>query len=395
MEEVIVVDWVRTPRGRGSIRGGLHAFSPLDLVVHLMRALPQRVGLDPAEVGDVVLGCADQVGEQGGNLARTAALLAGWGPGVPGATVNRFCVSGLDAVGQVAARLRSGEYAVGVAGGVESTSRVPIFSDGGPLWSDPAVVSAIGSVHMGIAADLNATLDGFGRAELDGYAVETHGKAAAAWARGDFARSVIPMPGGLAHDELVRPDMSLESIADLPPAFAALGAAGQDEIALAASPLVERIEHRHTVASSPAMADGAVLVLLATARAAAERGWTPRARIVAGAGAAVDPVRMLTAGQEAVEAVLARTGIGADALGVVEFAEAFSALCLRLRRDLGFGEGRLNPWGGTMAMGHAFGATGAIIVGQLVDELEALDRRYGVAAVSGAAGLGSALLLER
>jgi acetyl-CoA C-acetyltransferase len=336
----------------------------------------------------VVLGAASQVGEQGANLARTAVLRAGWGSGVPGVTVNRFCASGLDAVAQTAARIRAGDLDLAVAGGVESVSRVPMFSDGGPLWSDP------GAVHMGVAADLNATIDGWTRDQLDGYAVETQAKAARAWEAGHYATSVVPV-GAFAADELVRRDTTAQALAALPPAFADLGRAGQDAAALAAHPAVGAIAHRHTVGTSPALADGAALVLLGSGAAAEATGLRPRARVVAAATVATDPVIMLTAGQEAVGKVLARAGLRPADVDVYEFAEAFSALCLRFRRDLDAGPDRLNPNGGTIAMGHAFGATGAILLGGCVDELERRDGRYGVAAVSGAAGLGVAVLIER
>ncbi|QFQ31536.2 acetyl-CoA C-acyltransferase [Janibacter melonis] len=400
MSDALVLDYVRTPRGKASPRGSLHEHTPVDLVLHLQRALVERTGLDPALVDDVAIGCAGQVDEQGANLARTATLLAGWGDDVPGVTLNRFCASGVDAVGQTAARVRGGDLGLAVAGGVESVSRVPMFTDRGPLWSDPATIRQIGSVHMGIAADLNATLDGFTREELDAYAVETHAKAARATQDGAFARSLVPVPHadgspGAAHDELVRPGTSLDALAALPPAFAQLGADGQDAIALGAYDGVDHIDHLHTVGTSPQMADAAALLLLGDEAAAARTGLRPRARVLAAASTSVNPVVMLTAGQSAVEQVIARAGLTPDDIDVFEFAEAFAALCLRFRRDLGVGPERMNPNGGTMAMGHAFGATGAILVGSCVEELERRDGRYGVAAVSGAAGLGVAVLVER
>nr|MDQ3402916.1 acetyl-CoA C-acyltransferase [Actinomycetota bacterium] len=230
MNEAYVLDYVRTARGYGSPLGGLHHLSPLDLVIGLQRALVER-GVEPSTVEDLVLGCASQTGEQGGNLARTATLLAGWGDGVPGVTVNRFCASGIDAVALTAARVRSGELSLAVAGGVESGSRVPMSSDRAPLWTDAEVVRHTGTVHMGVAADLNATLDGLSRDDLDGYAWESQHKAVSAWRAGTFTRSVIPI-GGLALDELIRPDTSRASLAALPPAFAAVGAQGQDRLAL-------------------------------------------------------------------------------------------------------------------------------------------------------------------
>ncbi|GAA0401914.1 acetyl-CoA acetyltransferase [Acrocarpospora corrugata] len=396
MSDVFLLEYLRTPRAKGSARGSLHHRSPVDLVAALQTAIVGRTGLDPGAVEDVIVGSASQVGEQGANLARTATLLAGWGDGVPGGTVNRFCASGIDAVAQTSARIRAGEIGLAVAGGVESVSRVPMYSDRGPLWSDPETVERIGSIHMGVAADLNATIDGWTRDQLDAYAVETHGKAAAAWDRGDHARSVLPMTRAdgsvFDRDELIRPGTTAESLAALAPAFAGLG---QDHLALAAYPEVGAIDHLHTVGSSPALADGAALILLGTREQAERHGLRPRARVIAAATAAVNPVLMLTAGQEAIEKLLARAGLTPADIDVYEFAEAFSALCLRLRRDLGPGPDRLNPGGGTIAMGHAFGATGAIMVGGCADALERLGGRYGVAAVSGAAGLGVAVLIER
>lgn len=397
MSQPYLLEYLRTPRGKASPRGSLHHLSPVQLVVALQRELVHRTGLDAGAVADVILGVASQSGEQGANLARTATLLAGWPQQVPGMTVNRFCASGIDAVALAASRVRAGESDLLVAGGVESVSRVPIFSDGGPLWADPEVVAAVGSVHMGIAADLVATLDGRTREELDAYGLETQSKAAAAWAEGRFRRSVVPLPGAdgsfVTTDELVRPGTTLESLAALPPVFADL--AEQDAIVAAKHPDAGPLQHLHTVGSSPQMADAAALLLIGDEAAAERLGLRPRARILASASAAVDPVIMLTAGQQAVERALARADLRPADIDVFEFAEAFSALCLRFREAMDAGPDRMNPSGGTMAMGHAFGATGAILVGQCADELDRLDGRYGVAAVSGAAGLGTAVVIER
>ena len=395
-----ILDYVRTGRGRASERGGLHHLSALDLVNTLQHFLVERNDLDAGRVEDVVLGVASQVGEQGADLARTANLLAGWGAHVPGVTINRFCASGIDAVAQTAARINAGDVGLAVAGGVESVSRVPIFSDDGALWRDPEVVRAVGSVHMGIAADLNATAEGWTREQLDSYAVETHTKAARAWADGVFDGCVVPLPAAdgvasFATDELIRPGTTMAAIADLPPAFAELGAAGQDALVAKAHPEVGPLDHRHTVATSPAMADAAALLLLGDDGAAEKTGMRPRGRIVSSATCSVDPVIMLTAGQEATERAIARAGLTPADMDVFEFAEAFAALCLRFRRDLDAGAERMNPNGGTIAMGHAFGATGAIMVGGMLEELERRGGRYGVAAVSGAAGLGVAVVVER
>jgi acetyl-CoA C-acetyltransferase len=397
--DALVFDFVRTARAKGSRKGSLHEVTPVNLLVQLEQALVKRTGLDPSQVEDVTIGNAAQVGDQGANVARTSVLLAGWGDRVPGVTLNRFCASGVDAVAQTAGRIRGGDLDLAVAGGVESVSRVPMFSDGGPLWTDPDVVKRIGSIHMGVAADLNATLLGYGREELDAYGVETQEKAIRGWDAGRYDRSVVPidLPGGgqFGRDELIRPGTTMATQAELEPAFVELGAGGQDALALAAHPEAGEIRHLHTVGTSPALADAGALLLLGTARSARRLGLAPRARIVASAVASVDAVIMLTAGQAAVEQVIAKAGLTAKDIDVFEFAEAFAALCLRFRHDLDAGPDRMNPNGGTMAMGHAFGATGAILVGQCVDELEQCGGRYGVAAVSGAAGLGVAVLVER
>ncbi len=387
MTDVFVLDYVRTPRGKASPKGGLHELTALDLVTGLQAALVTRTGIDAADIQDVVLGVASQVGEQGADLARTANLLSGWPS--PGVTLNRFCASGIDAVATATARIRGGDYTLAVAGGVETVSRVPIFSDGGALWSNPEVVETVGSVHMGVAADLNATREGFTREQLDAYAVETHTKAAAAWESGVFDGSVVCL-NDLERDELIRPDITAHGLAQLAPAFSQRPE--EDALVLARFPA---IEHLHTVGTSPQMADGAALLLLGTLEQAQRLGLTPRARIVSSATATCDPVLMLTAGQTAMETAIARAGLTPEDIDVFEFAEAFSALCLRFRRDLDAGPDRMNPHGGTMAMGHAFGATGAIMVGGAVDELERREGRYAVAGVSGAAGLGVGVVVER
>lgn len=394
-----VIDFVRTPRAKGSSRGALTQLTPVDLLVHLENALVERTGVDPGRIEDVMVGNSAQVGDQGGNIARTSVLLAGWGADVPGGTLNRFCASGVDAVAQTAARIRGGDLGLAVAGGVESVSRVPMFADRGPLWTDPDVIRRIGSIHMGVAADLNATIEGYDRDELDAYGLETQTKAAAAWDAGFYAGSVVPVTRAdgtvVDRDELMRPSTTAESLAALQPAFTELGESGQDALALAAHPEVGAIHHLHTVGTSPALADAAALLMIGTADAVRTLGVRPRARVLASATTSVDPVIMLTAGQSAVQQVIAKAGLSPADIDVFEFAEAFAALCLRFRRDLDAGAERMNPNGGTIAMGHAFGATGAILVGQCIDELERRGGRYGVAAVSGAAGLGVAVLVER
>lgn len=394
--EAFLLAGLRTPRGKGSARGALASVSPLGLLTRVLDALVAR-GIDPSAVDDVIVGCATQVDAQGANLARTAALLSGIP--APGVTLNRFCASGLDAANTAAARVRAGDASLVLAGGVESVSRVPMLSDRGPLYADPAVAQALGSVHMGVSADLIATMEGFERAALDAYALETREKARAAWSSGDAARSVIAVRGDdgrelLARDELLSYAPSLEDLAALPPAFAEAGAQGQDALACARLGIAE-VRHLHTRASSPAPADCAAMLALGDALAGERCGLRPRARVVATATCAGDPVVMLTAGQDAAERALARAGLRAKDLDAFVFAEAFSATCLRARRDLALDDGRFNPWGGTMALGHAFGATGAVLLLEAADLLDARGGRYALAAVSGAAGLGVATVIER
>jgi acetyl-CoA C-acetyltransferase len=396
--DAFVLQTLRTARTKASPRGGFAGTSPVELLTRLQHELVDRTAMDPGRVEDVIIGCASQNGDQGANIARTATMLAGWGD-VPGVTLNRFCASGIDAVAHAAARIRADDMELIAAGGVESVSRVPMFSDGGPLFCDPPTIAEVGSVFMGISADLVATMEGYQREDLDAYGLETQQKAARAWDEGFFDRSLVPVTRAdgqvVSKDEHLRRETTRESLAALAPAFAAQGAQGQDKLALAAHPEVAEIRHLHTVGTSPGLADAAALVLIGTQDAAKRTGVAPRARIVGSATACTDPVIMLTAGQTAVEKVLARAGLRPADVDVFEFAEAFAALCLRFRRDLGAGPDRMNPNGGTIAMGHAFGATGAILLGCVVDELERRNGRYGVAAVSGAAGLGVAVLVER
>ncbi|MEV4184774.1 acetyl-CoA C-acyltransferase [Streptosporangium canum] len=381
-------DAVRTPRGKARPGGGLAGVTPLAMLERLLHGLRERTGVERAD--DMVVGCASQNGDQGGNLARTAALTAGFD--TPGMTVNRYCTSGIDAIRTAFALVESGQGGIVIAGGVESVSRVPMFSDGGPLWADPAVVDKVGSIHMGIAADVVATAEGFEREELDAYGLRTQTLAARAWAAGRYERSLLPV-NDLRHDEHVRPGLTLEAFTAMAPAFA--GQDDQDAIVRRHRPDLGEIRHLHTRGTSPGLCDAAGLVLVGSERAAAALRTPPRARIVATATAVADPVTMLTAGQLAVERAVARAGLTPDDVEVYEFAEAFAALCLKFQRDLKVGDDRFNVNGGTIAMGHAFGATGALLVAACLDELDRRRARYGVAAVSGAAGSGSAILLER
>lgn len=391
MTDAVLATGVRTPRGKGSPRGGLHGLTSVELVRTLLDALVAR-GLSPRAVDDVILGCATQVDGQGGNIARTATLVAGWDAGVPGLAVNRFCASGIEAVSVAASRVRAGDASLLVAGGVESVSRVPAFADRGPLYADPAIAAQVGSIHMGVAADLVATLDAISRDAADDYADRSRQKARAAHAAGVLASSLVPI-AGLAADELLAGAPDRAALHDLPPLFDDRTA--EIAIARARYPEAGVLRHVHTRGNSPALADAAALVVVGSRAAVEAAGLVPRARIVASASVAVDPVLMLTAGQLATERALATAGLAARDVAVFSFAEAFAALCLRFMSQLDVGHDRLNPNGGTLALGHAFGATGAIMVLDVVDELARRGARHGVAAVSGAAGLGTALVIER
>jgi len=400
MPDAFIFDAIRTPRGRGRAGGGLAGVKPVHLLTGLLRELPRRAGLDPAAVEDVILGCVTPVGEQGANIARAAVLAAGWDERVPGVQLNRFCASGLEAVNLAAAMVRSGWEQLVLAGGVESMSRVPMGSDGGALIDDPEISQAVGFVPQGIGADLLATLDGFSRAELDAFAVESQRRAAAARAAGRFARSLVPVrdPGGqvlLAEDEHMRPDTTLETLAKLPPAFAQLGAAGFDAVALRRYPHLTRIEHLHTAGNSSGIVDGAALVLVGSAARGRALGLTPRARIVSAAVVGSEPTIMLTGPAPAARLALERAGLGFDDIDLFEINEAFAAVVLHFQRETGVDLERINVNGGAIALGHPLGATGAMILGALLDELERRGGRYGLAALCVGGGMGIATIIER
>jgi acetyl-CoA C-acetyltransferase len=398
--DAYILDAVRTPRGAAKKTGALASVKPIDLLAALYRALEQRSGLDTALVDDVVLGCATQTGEQGANIARISALYAGWSERVSGTTLNRFCCSGLDAINYAALKVSSGLERLVVAGGVESASRVPMFGDNGAWFADPLVRERTGFVHMGVAADLVATLEGFDRAELDAYAVESHQRAAHARDAGHFAPSLVPVcgPDGqllLDRDELIRSDTSAEKLAAFEPSFAEFGAQGMDALALARYPQIDQLRHLHHRGNSPALADGASLLLIGNQAQAEALGLRPRARIRAFANAACEPVIMLAAAQAATQQAIANAGLTLAQIDRFEFNEGFAAPVLKLQRDLGISPERLNVNGGTIAMGHALGATGGMLIATLLDELERSGLRFGVAAIMGGAGLGTATLIER
>ncbi|MFC8393780.1 acetyl-CoA C-acetyltransferase [Streptomyces sp. NPDC057238] len=400
--EAYVYDAIRTPRGRGKAGGALHGTKPIDLVVGLIHETLRRFpDLDPAAIDDIVLGVVSPLGDQGADVARTAAVLAGLPETVAGVQENRFCASGLEAVNMAAAKVRSGWEDLVLAGGVESMSRVPMGSDGGAWALDPRTNHDTGFVPQGIGADLIATLEGFSRHDVDSYAALSQERAAAAWKEGRFDRSVVPVRdrGGrlvLDRDEHMRPGTTAESLGKLKPSFADIGElAGFDAVALQKYHWVERIDHVHHAGNSSGIVDGAALVAIGSEEAGERHGLAPRARIVSAAVSGADPTIMLTGPAPASRKALAKAGLTVDDIDLVEINEAFAAVVLRYVRDMGLSLDRVNVNGGAIAMGHPLGATGAMILGTLVDELERQGKRYGLATLCVGGGMGIATVVER
>ncbi|NED57555.1 acetyl-CoA C-acetyltransferase [Micromonospora sp. BL1] len=400
--DAFIYDALRTPRGRGKPTGALHGVKPVSLITGLIEETLRRMpGLDPALIDDIVLGVVSPLGDQGADIARTAAVAAGLPDTVAGVQLNRFCASGLEAVNIAAQKVRSGWEDLVLAGGVESMSRVPMGSDGGAWALDPEVNYTTGFVPQGISADLIATIAGFDRETVDAYALQSQARAAKAWANGYFARSVVPVRdrNGLTvldRDEHIRADSTAESLAALRPSFAEIGQkAGFDAVALQKYHWVERIEHVHTAGNSSGIVDGAALVAIGSEAAGTAAGLTPRARVVATALSGADPTIMLTGPAPAARKALAKAGLGVDDLDLVEINEAFAAVVLRFVADLGLNPDIVNANGGAIAMGHPLGATGAMILGTLVDELERRGGRYGLATLCAGGGMGIATVIER
>jgi acetyl-CoA C-acetyltransferase len=400
--EAYIYDAVRTPRGRGKSSGSLYEVKPISLVVGLIHELRNRFPeLDPATIDDVVLGVVSPIGDQGGDIAKTAAIAAGLPYTVAGVQLNRFCASGLEAVNIAAQKVRSGMEDMVLAGGVEAMSRVPMGSDGGAWAMDPETSYQTGFVPQGIGADLIATLEGFSREDVDTFAIESQTRAAKAWANGYFARSVVPVKDRngvtvLDRDEHIRAGSTLESLAGLQPSFAMIGdAGGFDAVALQRYHWVEKIDHVHHAGNSSGIVDGAALCLIGTEAAGKAAGLTPRARIVSTALSGADPTIMLTGPAPASRKALAKAGLTVDDIDLFEINEAFAAVALRFMRDLDLPHDKVNVNGGAIAMGHPLGATGAMILGTLVDELERRDLRYGLATLCVGGGMGIATVVER
>jgi acetyl-CoA C-acetyltransferase len=402
MTEAFVYDAVRTPRGRGKANGSLHGTKPVSLVVGLLDEVRKRnVSLDPANVEDVILGCVSPIGEQGADIARTAALAAGYENSGPGFQLNRFCASGLEAVNIAAQKVRSGWEDLIFAGGVESMSRVPMGSDGGPWAQDPETAYKTGFVPQGIGADLIATLEGFSRADVDTFAAESQLRAAKAIADGAFANSVIPVVDingqvVLDHDEFPRAGTTVETLAGLKPSFAAVAEMGGfGAVALQKYHWVEKINHVHTPGNSSGIVDGASLMVIGSEKAGTDNGLTPRARIVSVGVVGSEPTIMLTGPAPSAQKALAKAGLTVDDIDLFEVNEAFAAVVMKFMRDLNVPHEKVNVNGGAIALGHPLGATGAMILGSLVDELERRDLRYGLATLCVGGGMGVATIVER
>ena len=400
MTEAYVFDAIRTPRGKGKKDGSLHEVKPVNLLAGLLNDLQSRNGFDTALVDDVVMGIVSPIGEQGSVLPKVAALKAGWDFRCAGVQVNRFCASGLEAVNLAAQKVRSGWEDLVVAGGVESMSRVPIGSDGGAWAQDPETNSATLFVPQGIGADLIATLDGFSRADVDAFALESQRRATAARAAGYFSRSVVPVRDFLdqvilEEDEFIKPQTTLEGLAALKPSFEQLGALGFDAVALQRYPQVERINHVHHAGNASGIVDGAAAVLIGSEQAARQHGLAPRARIVATALSGADPTIMLTGPVPATLKALARAGLNIGQIDLFEVNEAFAAVPMRFMKELGVPHEKVNVNGGAIALGHPLGATGAMILGTLIDELHRRQLRYGLATLCVGGGMGIATIVER
>ena len=400
MTHAMIFDAIRTPRGKGKKDGSLHAIKPVDLLGGLLNQLQARHGFDTAEVDDVVMGCVSPVGEQGSVLPKTALLKAGWDVQVSGVQINRFCASGLEAVNLGAQKVASGWEDLVVAGGVESMSRVAMGSDGGAWAQDPATNAATGFTPQGIGADLIATMSGWSREDVDRFALTSQQRAAAAQADGRFDRSVIPVLDeiGIAvleRDEFIKPRTTMEGLAGLKTSFADMGKMGFDAVALSRYPHVERIDHVHTAGNSSGIVDGAAAVLIGSEAKGKALGLTPRGRIVATALSGADPTIMLTGPMPASRKVLAKAGLTVDDIDLFEVNEAFAAVPMRFMLEMNVPHEKVNVNGGAIAMGHPLGATGAMLVGTLLDELERRQLKRGLITLCVGGGMGIATIIER
>ncbi len=401
MPEAFIYDHVRTPRGRGKVDGALHEVTALNLASQALAAIKSRNDLDPAQVDDVVMGVVDPVGEAAANIARTAALVAGYGGSVAGVQINRFCASGLDAVNFAAAQIMSGQQNMAIGGGVESMSRVGIGAAGGAWAVDPSIAVAHFFLPQGISADLIATKYGFSRDDVDAYAVESQTRAAVSWDQGRFDRSVVPVKDVngltiLAKDEHMRPGTTMQSLASLQPSFVKMGELGGfDAVAIQAHPDVEAVNHVHHAGNSSGIVDGAAAVLVGNKQAGQKAGLKPRARIRAFANIGSDTALMLTGPVDVTKKVLKTAKMSLSDIDLFEVNEAFASVVLRYIQAFALDAGKINVNGGAIALGHPLGATGAMILGTLVDELERRDLATGLVTLCIGAGMGTATIIER
>lgn len=398
MPKAYIYEAIRTPRGAGKESGALASIPPIQLVSALILELQERHSFDQALIEDFVLGCVTQVNDQGADLAKISAIYAGLPKTVGGVTINRFCASGLDAVGMAAAKVQAGFEQVVLAGGVESVSRVPMLSDKGAWFADPDVSKKTGFVQMGVSADIIASLDGFTRQELDEYAVQSQERASYAREHGYFDSSIVPIYGGdgtllLDQDELIRVS-TVEGLAELTPSFIKWGVGSAEAQIHEAFPALEKIEYMHHPGNSPSLADGAALLVVANEQGGATLGMKPRARIVGVANTSASPY-LLTGGQAASRKVLKQTNLNFDDMDLIEYNEAFAATVLKFIRDEEIDPAKINVNGGAISMGHALGGTGGMLLATILDELDRIDGKYGLVAISGGGGVGTAIIVER
>jgi len=400
MPEAMIFDAIRTPRGKGKRDGSLYEVKPVALLAGVLKELQRRNDLDTAEVEDVVMGCVTPSGEQGSCIAKTAALVAGWDYKVPGVQLNRFCASGLEAVNLAAQKVRSGWEDLVVAGGVESMSRVPMGSDRGAWACDPQTAFDTAFIPQGISADLIATLEGFSRDQVDAYAMRSQQRAGAARDAGRFKRSLVPVEDGIGdvildHDEFIRAQTTMEGLAALKTSFDKMGEMGFDAVAIQRYPQVERIKHVHTPGNSSGIVDGAAAVLIGTEEKGKQLGLTPRARIVSIALSGADPTIMLTGPMPAARKALAKAGMKIEQIDLFEINEAFAVVPMKFMKEMHVSDEIVNVNGGAIAMGHPLGATGAMILGTLIDEVQRRKLRYGLATLCVGGGMGIATIVER
>jgi len=400
MTEAYIYDAVRTPRGRGRADGSLHEITPVQLGTQVLQAIRERTEIDTENVDDVVFGCVSPVGEQGANIARVSAINAGYAETTAGFQVNRFCASGLEAVNIAAAKVMSGEADMAIGGGVESMSRVPMGSDGGAWPVDPSVAFHSYFVPQGISADLIATKYGHSRDDVDAYAVESQKRAKAAWDDKRFSKSIIPVKDVvgmtvLDHDEFMRPETTMQSLGALKPSFAQMGEFGFDNVAIQKYPEIERINHVHHAGNSSGIVDGAAAILVGSKEMGEKFGLTPRARIRSMASVGSEPTIMLTGPSFAAEKALKRAGMSTSDIDIWELNEAFASVVLRFMEALNIDHKDINVNGGAIAMGHPLGATGAMVLGTVLDELERTGKSTALATLCIGAGMGTATIIER